>query len=40
MNNELKKWKIIEKVKGILMDKYNLIEDCVFKKMWMISMKK
>lgn len=40
MNNELKKRKIVEKAKGILMDKYNLTEDRAFKKMRTISMKK
>jgi response regulator NasT len=40
MYNELKKRKIVEKAKGILMNKYNLTEDSAFKKMRTISMKK
>jgi response regulator NasT len=38
MNNQLQNRKMVEKAKGILMQKFNLTEDAAFKKMRTISM--
>jgi response regulator NasT len=40
MNKQLMERKLVEKAKGILMDKYNIPEDAAYRKMRKISMNK